>query len=260
MIGTREVDTFSVLGIPLGKFTLSDAIRLVNGWVENPIRVRMITFAAVHMVVTAQYDLELNSILKNMDVVCPDGKPLSWVGRARFGRKVNQVAGPDFMPCFIKQGVERGYKHFIYGGAPGVANLAAANLREMYPGVQIVGTHCPPFRALTSEEGNEVCRIINESGAQLVWVCLGCPKQEKWIAEFQNRLDGKVLLGVGYALDIMAGMGTRAPKAIRHFGFEWAFRLFMDPKRLWKRYLVTNFQFIRLIVLEHLGGFRSSTK
>jgi N-acetylglucosaminyldiphosphoundecaprenol N-acetyl-beta-D-mannosaminyltransferase len=167
---------------------------------------------------------------------------------------VAQVSGPDFMPLYCEQSRERGYRHFLYGAAPGVAEKAARKLQELYPGIQIAGVYTPPYRPLSAEEDDAVCRRINESGADLVWVCLGCPKQEKWIYAHRARLNAKVLLAVGQAIDILGGARARAPRFIRQAGLEWFYRLLREPRRLWKRYLTTNFLFLMWAARESLFG------
>ncbi len=238
------IETFAVLGIPLARITFTEAIQQVNDWVDTGPPGRLVTFANVHMVVEAQTDNRLKQLLLHADLNSPDGKPLSWIGKSSYGDRVSQVSGPDFMARFCEQSAQLGQRHYIYGGAPGIAEQAAKNLTTTYPGLRIVGTYSPPFRPLSSSEKAHVCRQINESGAQLVWVCLGCPKQEKWMFEYRNQLSAKVLLGVGQAIDILAGTKDRAPEFLRRAGLEWAYRLVREPRRLWKRYLVTNFLFL----------------
>ncbi len=238
------IETFAVLGVPLGRITFDEAVQQVNDWVDAGPSGRLVTFANVHMVVEAQSDHKLKHMLLQTDLNCPDGKPLSWIGRSSYGDRVSQVAGPDFINGFCEQSAQLGQRHYIYGGAPSVAEQAANTLKIKYPGLQIVGTYSPPFRPLSASEQAQVCREINESGAQLVWVCLGCPKQEKWMFEYRDQLSAKVLLGVGQAIDILAGAKDRAPEFLRRLGLEWAYRLIREPRRLWKRYLVTNFLFL----------------
>jgi N-acetylglucosaminyldiphosphoundecaprenol N-acetyl-beta-D-mannosaminyltransferase len=254
-----QAEAYSVLGVPIAKITLDDAIDRVKGWKREGSRGHVVTFANVHMVVDAKRDPKLGAMLREASMNCPDGSPLFWVGRHRFGRAVSQVSGPDFMPALCEQGVKEGYKHYLYGGAPGVVEAAAQKLAELFPGIEIVGIYSPPFRALTEEEDEAVCRRINESGADFVWVCLGCPKQEKWMAEHRDRLEATALLGVGQAVDILAGKRMRAPRVIRLAGLEWFYRLLREPGRLWKRYLTTNFLFIVWFARDLLFARRSIT-
>jgi len=238
------VQTFQVLDTPIGLLTMSDAIQTVAQWLKEDGRCRLVTFANVHMVVEARLKPEFGNILRQTDLNCPDGSPLSWIGTALHGNKVSQVAGPDFMSLFCEQTASQGYRHFLYGGREGIAEKTASELLRRYPGIQIAGQYSPPFRQLTRQEDEDVCRQINESGADIVWVCLGCPKQERWILEHRDLLKAKVVLAVGQAFDILSGIRQRAPRLFRRLGMEWAYRLIQEPSRLWKRYLVTNALFI----------------
>ncbi len=242
------LEAFQLLDVPVAKITMLQAVEQVNSWVDNSSNGHVVTFTNVHMVVEARKDPQFGALLAGAGMNCPDGAPIFWTGRYRHGREVEQVAGPDFMSIYCAQSVARGDRHFLYGGASGVAEIAAHKLRILYPGINIVGTYTPPFRPLTPEEDDAVCGEINASGADIVWVCLGCPKQEKWMFDHRFRLKTKVLLGVGQAIDIIAGKRERAPAVIRHAGLEWLYRLLREPKRLWKRYLETNFLFIIWIV------------
>jgi N-acetylglucosaminyldiphosphoundecaprenol N-acetyl-beta-D-mannosaminyltransferase len=255
------VQTFQVLDTPIGLVTMPQAIHTVHQWLKEKGPCRLITFANVHMVVEARLKPEFGDILRNTDLNCPDGTPLSWIGSALHGNRVSQVAGPDFMPLFCEQTAANGYRHFLYGGADGIAEKTARELMRRYPGIQIVGHYSPPFRQVTRQEDERVCRLINKSGADIVWVCLGCPKQEKWIVEHRDLLNAKVILAVGQAFDILAGVRPRAPRIFRKFGMEWAYRLLQEPRRLWKRYLVTNVLFATWIIprllLDEFGINRS---
>jgi N-acetylglucosaminyldiphosphoundecaprenol N-acetyl-beta-D-mannosaminyltransferase len=238
------LETFRLLDVPVAKITMPVAVEQVNSWVDEGSSGHVVTFTNVHMIVEARQDRKFGDLLSTASMNCPDGTPLFWIGRHRHGHPVEQVAGPDFMLLFCEQGVARGYRHYLYGGAPGVVETAARTLLNMYPGIQIADMSTPPFRPLSAEEDDRICERINKSGADLVWVCLGCPKQEKWMFEHRHRLNAKVLLGVGQAIDILAGARQRAPTIIRHAGMEWLYRLCREPGRLWKRYLSTNFLFI----------------
>ena len=238
------MQTFQVLDTPIGLLTMPMAIGAVAQWLEEEGRCKLVTFANVHMVVEARLQPEFGNILRQMDLNCPDGRPLSWIGGVLHGEKVSQVAGPDFMPLFCQETAGQGHRHFLYGGGDGIAEKAARELMRRYPGIQIAGHYSPPFRQLTREEDEQVCARINQSGADIVWVGLGCPKQEQWILDHREMLNVKVVLAVGQAFDLLAGVRTRAPKVFRRLGMEWAYRLLQEPGRLWKRYLITNALFI----------------
>jgi len=238
------MQTFQVLDTPIGLLTMPEAIHTVAGWLKEEGPCRLVTFANVHMVVEARLRPEFGDILRQTDLNCPDGSPISWIGTALHGGQVSQVSGPDFMPLFCEQTVSLGCRHFLYGGGEDIAQETARELVRRYPGIQIAGYFTPPFRQLTRLEDKDVCRSINESGADVVWVCLGCPKQEAWIVEHRDLLNAKVVLAVGQAFDILAGAKPRAPKLFRRLGMEWAYRLIQEPGRLWKRYLYTNTLFV----------------
>jgi N-acetylglucosaminyldiphosphoundecaprenol N-acetyl-beta-D-mannosaminyltransferase len=165
------------------------------------------------------------------------------------------------MPLFCEQTANQGYRHFLYGGGEGIAQKTARELVRRYPSIQIAGEYSPPFRQLSRQEDEQVCRQINDSGADIVWVCLGCPKQEKWILEHRDLLNAKVILAVGQAFDILAGVRPRAPERFRRFGMEWAYRLIQEPGRLWKRYLFTNTLFMtwmfQSLLRSEIGSNRS---
>jgi len=241
-----------VLGVPISVLAMSDAIAKVNGWVKRTQRAQLVTFVNAHMLVEAQFSSKFLLTLNQMDLNCPDGAPVHWLSRSLNRQRAEKISGPDFMPRFCKQSVELGHKHFIYGGAPGVAEEASKTLQKRYPGIQIAGYLSPPFHKLTADESADVAATINQSGADIVWVCLGCPKQEHWIWEMRDLLPGKVLLAVGQAVDIIAGRRERAPEFLVSHGAEWVYRLFKEPARLWKRYLVTNSLFLLFVLREKL--------
>jgi N-acetylglucosaminyldiphosphoundecaprenol N-acetyl-beta-D-mannosaminyltransferase len=149
--------------------------------------------------------------------------------------------------------MEKGYRHFFYGGAPGVAVELAARFSARFPGLIVAGTYCPPFRPLTAAEDRQVVAIIERSRADIVWVGLSTPKQERWMFEHQERLSAPVLIGVGAAFDFHTGRVARAPACMGEHGLEWLFRLLMEPRRLWRRYLVYGSEFAVLVALESFG-------
>jgi len=251
---TTEIETSLILGVPIGLLTMDDAIKQVNQWVAEHSKSCLVAFANAHMVVEAQLHTSFYEVMQRMDLICADGAPIYWLVRKKRGGRVDKIAGPEFMPSFCRQSVALGHRHFIYGGAPGVAEEAIKQMEKLYPGIKVVGHHSPPFRKLTALEIREIASKINECGADLVWVCLGCPKQEEWMSEISPYLDGKVLLAVGQAVDIMAGRKKRAPAILTKLGVEWLYRFVQEPQRLWRRYLVTNLIFILLVLREKLDN------
>ena len=157
---------------------------------------------------------------------------------------MERVYGPDLMLAACAAGLDHGWKHYFYGGGEGVAETLRDQLCERFPGLNVVGIHTPPFRPLTNGESAEDCTAINESGADIVWVGLSTPKQERWMAAHIDRLDRAQVIGVGAAFDINAGLLRQAPPWMQQRGLEWAFRLAVEPRRLWRRYLRNNPRFV----------------
>jgi len=221
----------------------ASAIAELSRWIaENEHHYVCVT--GVHGIMESQDDPSLIDIHNRSGLTVPDGVPTVWAGHYAGFPDMQRVYGPDLMPSFIEAGVPRGDTHFLYGGAEGVADLLKEKLGERFPGVKIVGTYCPPFRPLTEQEEDEVVELINASGAQVVWVGLSTPKQERWMDRMAHRLNANAVLGVGAAFDINADLASRAPRFIQRIGMEWLYRLFKEPKRLYKRYLKNNPRFI----------------
>jgi N-acetylglucosaminyldiphosphoundecaprenol N-acetyl-beta-D-mannosaminyltransferase len=196
-------------------------------------------------------------ILGEMDLNCPDGMPLVWLGKLK-GCTMSRVSGPDFMPAFCAATANTGHRHFFYGGKPGAAEQAIANLKKELPDLQIAGWYSPPFRDLDEMEDAKVVEMINGSGADIVWVCLGCPRQEIWMSQHRDRLKVKLMLSVGLAFDIVAGLKERAPLPLRATGFEWLYRMVTEPRRLVGRYFSSNLTFLYLLTREAIPGRRTT--
>jgi N-acetylglucosaminyldiphosphoundecaprenol N-acetyl-beta-D-mannosaminyltransferase len=248
-----EISRFPILGIPVAATDLSAAIKTVRTWIEHGDRGRVVTFTTAHMLVEGLRNPSFFALLQKTDMNCPDGRPVVWYGRNRAAVQVEQVCGPEFLPAFCAATVDLRLRHFFYGGAEGVAGKAADELKRAHPAIEIAGVISPPFRALTPEEKDEIVRAINAAKPDVVWVCLGCPKQETWIEEFRGKLDVPVLLAVGLAVDILAGAKDRAPARLRTMGLEWFYRLCQEPRRLWRRYLIDNSIFLYYMLAEMLS-------
>jgi N-acetylglucosaminyldiphosphoundecaprenol N-acetyl-beta-D-mannosaminyltransferase len=166
---------------------------------------------------------------------------------------VRRVYGPDLMLKVCREGVARNYRHFFYGGAEDVAEQLKQKLTERFPGLQVVGTHCPPFRKMTDDEDAALVAQINATNADIVWVGLSTPKQENWMSAHLGKLTAPVMIGVGAAFDFHAGLKKQAPGWMQKIGMEWLFRLVTEPGRLWKRYLKNNPRFVWHFTLQKLG-------
>jgi len=201
--------------------------------------------AATHTVMACQEDPDLRDAVVKSDLTVPDGQPLVWAMNALGHNLTSRVYGPDLMARYCARSATTGTKMFLYGGRnQGALVQLTLNLRRRHPGVQIVGGYSPPYRPLTDEEEDAILGEINRAGADVVWVGIGVPKQEKWMAQMRPRLDAPVLIGVGAAFDFHAGLVPQAPAWMQSAGMEWVYRLAREPRRLWKRYLRYNPRFV----------------
>ncbi|HEX7490433.1 MAG TPA: WecB/TagA/CpsF family glycosyltransferase [Candidatus Limnocylindrales bacterium] len=203
-------------------------------------------FANAHSMVEANQNPKLRAAM-NADVVEPDGMPLVLIAR-KHGFKAERVCGPDFMPALIQRGVPLGRTHFFLGGEPGVPEELARRLGEAYPGLRVAGTMSPPFRDLTPDEDASLVAEINAAKPDYVWVGLGAPKQDLWVAAYRDRLEAPALLAVGAAFDFHSGRRRRAPRWMQRTGMEWLYRLLKEPRRLASRYTVVNARFALLVL------------
>jgi N-acetylglucosaminyldiphosphoundecaprenol N-acetyl-beta-D-mannosaminyltransferase len=237
---------------------IDDVMEIFEQWISRRTRSHYVAFCNVHMVMEAYNNAYFHGALASADLVLPDGMPLIWVGR-RYGFQLHRrVYGPDFFLEFCQTTAAKGYRHFLFGGHPGVPEMVATRLTRGCPGIQIAGTCSPPFGQPTRAEHSEMIARINDSGADVLWVALGCPKQELWMYENRDRLNVSVIAGVGQAFDLCAGRVRQAPRWTRDNGLEWAFRLISNPRRLWRRYLVCNTQFLYCLALHGLGLLESN--
>ena len=244
--GPPRVD---VLGVGVSCLTLDTTVEEVAGWVDRGEH-RYVCVTGVHGVMECQRDPQLLEIHNQSGLTTPDGMPMVWSARWAGRREVSRVYGPDLMLAILPRAVERGWSSFFYGGGPATAELLADRLTSLFPGLKVAGTATPPFRPLTPREDADIVQVINDSGAQLVWVGLSTPKQERWMAEHVGKLRANALFGVGAAFDLLAGTIPQAPRWMQRSGLEWAYRLGREPRRLWRRYLRNNPAFV-LKVLAH---------
>jgi N-acetylglucosaminyldiphosphoundecaprenol N-acetyl-beta-D-mannosaminyltransferase len=245
--GSRR--SINILGVGLSPMRFTAAVDLMERWIAER-RGRVVCFPGSDMLAACQRNPRLRSALNSADLTATDGMMLvrlcRWLGAA----EAERVYGPDVMLELCRRSVDRGYRHFFYGGAPGVVTTLAGRLQQQFPGLSVVGTCSPPFRPLTETELAEDIRLINDSDADVVWVGLGTPKQEIWMADNRLRLRAPLVLGVGAAFDFHAGSVRQAPRWIRAAGGEWFFRLCTQPRRLWRRYIVQLAQFLGLLTLQ----------
>jgi N-acetylglucosaminyldiphosphoundecaprenol N-acetyl-beta-D-mannosaminyltransferase len=213
---------------------------------------RYVCVANVHNVIEAYDDPVYRMGMEGADLVTPDGMPLVWALRLLGVEGTTRVCGPNLTPILCERAATLGIPVGFYGSTPEVLSDLSAKLVRRYPGLQITYSHSPPFRPLTSDEDAHVMDGINRSGARLLFVGLGAPKQEQWMAAHKGRIQA-VMLGVGAAFDFLAGNKRQAPKVLQQLGLEWLFRLLQEPRRLWRRYLYRNPRFVALFLAQLIG-------
>jgi N-acetylglucosaminyldiphosphoundecaprenol N-acetyl-beta-D-mannosaminyltransferase len=206
----------------------------------------------VHTTVESQRSAELRAAVDDAFLSVPDGMPLTWILRRRGHIETEKVTGIEFMPLVASRGLEADLRHFFYGGAPGVAVRAGLRLEQMIPGVHVVGAAAPPFGDTPGWAKEELRDEVLRTRPHVLWVGLGAPKQELWMAQMAGKLDVPIMIGVGAAFDYISGSKPHAPTYLRHVGLEWLFRLAVEPKRLWRRYLLGNSTFVWLLVRQQL--------
>jgi N-acetylglucosaminyldiphosphoundecaprenol N-acetyl-beta-D-mannosaminyltransferase len=237
-------DEVSILGIPLA---MTDYEATMD-WMDATIAHRekgYICVAATHTVMVCDEDPELREAVLNSSLTVPDGQPLVWAMNAMGGELEDRVYGPELMARYCERAAARGTRMYLYGGRnQGALVQLALNLRKRFPGVKIVGGYSPPFRDLSEEEEDAIVGEMNGSKADVIWVGVGAPKQEKWMAAMRDRLDAAVLVGVGAAFDFHAGLIPQAPEWMQSAGLEWLFRMAQEPRRLAPRYVRYNPRFI----------------
>lgn len=243
---------FNVLGVRVSSINMSIAMETIEGWIERR-EPNYVTVADVNSIMVGQRDPGFLRIHNEAGMVTPDGMPLVWLGRYNGNKNVERVYGPDLMLALCEKFITNGYRHYLYGGNEGVPELLKSRLEQRFPGIKIVGTYSPPFCALSNEEDEKVIKTINSAKPDIVWVGLGAPKQERWMAEHVGRFGVPVLIGVGAAFDFNAGLKKQAPLWMQKSGLEWLFRLVTEPRRLWWRYLRNNPRFVLLIIQQALG-------
>jgi len=235
-------ERFDVFGVKYAVARVEEAVFHVIRHLDE-LKGKYICFSNVHTTVMAMEDKGYADILNGAAFVFPDGTPIARRQKRSGIIGAERVAGPDFMRNMFKNTQDGKVSHYFYGSTEKTLSALKEKLELEYPGINIKGMYSPPFRKLTDEEDAEVVNMINESGADIVWIGLGAPKQEKWMKAHEGKING-VMMGVGAGFDFHAGTARRAPIWVQKVGLEWLFRLFVDPKRLFKRYLVTNSKFV----------------
>jgi N-acetylglucosaminyldiphosphoundecaprenol N-acetyl-beta-D-mannosaminyltransferase len=249
--------SYSTLGVRVDAVQIPDVLAVMEQWIRQRSVCHYITVTGMHGVTEAQHDPAFKTILNSADLVVPDGMPLVWLGRLKGKALKRRVYGPELMLTFCKKTASKGYRHFFFGGEPGLPEKLSEVICSECDGLQIAGIFSPPFRAVSPEEDAEIISMINRACTDILWVGLSTPKQEHWMYEHRHRLDVPVMVGVGAAFDINAGNKKQAPAWMREHGLEWLFRLVQEPRRLWRRYIIYGSEFLFFVALELVGISRN---
>lgn len=237
---------YDILGTNFSLLSYTDVIARIQGWREKQQR-HYITLTPPYSVLMCQRDNELKEATEGASLTLPDGVGIILAARILWYPHRGRLTGPTFMLRLCACGRAEGLRHFFYGGAPGVAEALAQKLKKSYPGLDVAGTYCPPFRECTPVEDAEIVRQINRTNPDIIWVGLGSPKQEKWMAQHVGQIEAAAMIGVGAAFDFHSGNVKWTPKWMRDMGIEWAYRLGKEPKRMWRRN-VNSFVFLAKVL------------
>lgn len=238
----EQIPTCNILGVNIAAINMPWLVDFTIKHIKE-LAGNYMCVSNVHTTVTAYEDLAYRDVQNGGIMAIPDGGPLSSIGRKRGFAEMARTTGPSYMEEIFKISSQYGYRHYFYGATEETLAKLKEKLSAAYPGIKIAGMYSPPFRPLTAKEDAEVVQMINEAKADFLWVGLGAPKQEIWMAAHKNKIHS-FMVGVGAGFDYFAGNIARAPEWMQRNNLEWLYRLLQDPKRLFKRYLVTNTKFI----------------
>lgn len=249
----------SIIGLPVAATNYAGAVCWILDRAEKADRAYAVEAANTHVAALARADKAFGESMEQFDLICPDGMPLVWALNSQLPveeKLTNRVYGPTLMLETLKATDKASYpfKHFLLGGKQSTLDKLTQNFTEQFPGVSLVGTHSPPFGDWPENEFDTIEQKIRSSGANLIWVGLGCPKQEHWIAANKHRLPPGVYFGIGAAFAFHAGEVKQSPPIFQRYGLEWAYRLAMEPRRLFKRYFTYNSLFVFHLLRDHIRG------
>ncbi|MBZ0167055.1 MAG: WecB/TagA/CpsF family glycosyltransferase [Candidatus Omnitrophica bacterium] len=244
-------DVVNILGVNIAVTSVERTTACVRKWIADRTQA-YVCFAPVSTLVDCQKSAPYKNIINGATMTNPDGMPVVWVARWKGRKNIQRTCGPDFMERLFEESEGAGYRHFFYGGTSESKELLLQAIKRRWPGLKIAGAIAPPFRAVGELEESTLLEEINAARADVLWVGLGSPKQDYWMANHRDKLNVPVICGVGAAFDFIAGTKPMAPGWMRSGGLEWLFRLCCEPKRLWRRYVVGNSQFIYFLITREL--------
>ena len=251
-MNAQNDERVNILGVGVSALDLSNAVDSVSTFLQTGKK-GYICVTGMHGIMEAQSDPEFREIQNKSLLTTPDGIPTVWIGRIDGHNKMKQVRGADFMLQVCESTARTGVRHFLYGGKPGVAELLRDILTIRFPGLQIVGTYTPPFRPLTTQEEVDLREQLLKSRADVLWCGISTPKQERFMARYIDTLPVRLMVGVGAAFDLNAGLLNDSPLWVQRCGLQWLHRLCQEPRRLWKRYLLNIPHFLWLYLLQRAG-------
>lgn len=240
----------NILKVNINVTNMNETVSYITDNLQK-LKGNYICVSNVHTTVMAYEDEYYRNIQNSASMTLPDGGPLSVISKMRGFKYAERVTGPDLMEEIFKISEEKGYTHYFYGSTESTLEQLKINLRKNFPNLKIVGMYSPPFRKLNSKEDKDIIRKINETKSDFLWIGLGAPKQEIWMYDHRNKIKS-LMIGVGAGFDYHAGKINRAPKLMQKYSLEWLYRLWQDPKRLYKRYLITNIKFIIRILIDKI--------
>jgi N-acetylglucosaminyldiphosphoundecaprenol N-acetyl-beta-D-mannosaminyltransferase len=252
MAKNQDYPYLTILGANINLVQIQDVADCVSAWIVKKEYSNYIVIANANDIVASKKDVRVMESMNNSSLTVPDG--ISLVLYARISGKYlrKRVYGPDLMLELLKSSESMGYSHFFYGATQETLNQLTGNLRRKFPGLKVVGMYAPPFSALNRQENERIAAFINNASPDFLWIGLGCPKQQLWMYENRDKIHVPVMIGVGAAFDFLAGTKPQAPQWLRDNGFEWLFRLIIEPKRMWRRYLIDYPLFVYFIILDLL--------
>ncbi|HTP02114.1 MAG TPA: WecB/TagA/CpsF family glycosyltransferase [Anaerolineales bacterium] len=249
----------SILGVPISAVNMPQALQQLDVWVQRREH-KFVCVTPAHSIMECHAKPHLRAVFNASAMSTPDGMAVVWLMRLKGHGNVRQVCGTELLKQVCQLGT--GYRHFFYGGAPGVIEKLVTELRRLAPGLAVAGTYSPPFRTLTPDEDRGIVEMINASRADILWVGLSSPKQEIWMHAHLGAIQAPVMVGVGAAFDFVSGARKRAPRWIQQVGMEWLYRLASEPRRLWPRYrqypLFVLLVTAEMLGLKQFGAFQSS--